>query len=125
MEEVPTHVHPDPIAPDLQSEEGTLGSMDPESVYLFRDPMMVLSCALFVWLPYLDRALIPSDLWQAKLRENDHTYWVTQHASHIETWYQWLLRIRDGPALAAETSMLQEVDDMASVVIQEPPTDPS
>ncbi|KAI5682655.1 hypothetical protein M9H77_03883 [Catharanthus roseus] len=45
-----------------------------------------------------------------------------QHASHVEAWLQWRLRVKDGPALAAETSMLQEVDDMASVVIQQPPT---
>ncbi|KAI5659235.1 hypothetical protein M9H77_28028 [Catharanthus roseus] len=108
---------------------------------------------------------MPSD----QLRGNDHTYWETQHASHIEAWVQWRLCVRDGPALAVEvlsypsdkyitwyrgitrvyignpanrdtrsvgyqpagvdrrmmTSMLQEVDDMASVVIREPPSTPS
>ncbi|KAI5649428.1 hypothetical protein M9H77_35433 [Catharanthus roseus] len=93
----------------------------------------------------------------------------TGSTSHVETWLQWRLRVRDGPALAAEvlsypsdeyiiwywgitqvyignpanrytrsheyqstgvdrrmmTSILHEVDDMASVVIQEPPIDPS
>ncbi|KAI5677522.1 hypothetical protein M9H77_08472 [Catharanthus roseus] len=129
MEEVPTHVHPGPIVPDIFSrqqehcEKGTLGSMDPES---------------FVWFPYLDRGMVPSDLWWAEyipdacdtrldlhwihLRRNDHTYWETHHASHIEAWYQWRLRVRDGPDLDVETSMSQEVDDMASLVIQEPPS---
>ncbi|KAI5654287.1 hypothetical protein M9H77_31474 [Catharanthus roseus] len=59
------------------------------------------------------------------LKENDHTYWVTHHASHVEVWHQWRLGVRDGSALAVETSILQEVDDMASVVIQEPPSSPS
>ncbi|KAI5663732.1 hypothetical protein M9H77_23055 [Catharanthus roseus] len=98
MEEVPTHVHPRPI---VTSEERTVGSRDP---------------ANFIWLSYLNRAL---------LRRNDHTYWGTKHASHIEAWYQWRLRVRDGPVIATETSMLQEVDDMTSMVIQQPPTDPS
>ncbi|KAI5674183.1 hypothetical protein M9H77_14547 [Catharanthus roseus] len=60
-----------------------------------------------------------------KLRGNDHAYWGTQHAIHVEAWYQWRLRVRDGSTLAVETSMLQEVDDMTSVVIQEPPSSPS
>ncbi|KAI5667002.1 hypothetical protein M9H77_16855 [Catharanthus roseus] len=174
MEEVLAHVHPGPIVPDVltrqhehrsgliwsgdhkmcftdlqcrrfgRSEEGTLGSLDFES---------------FVWLPYHDRDLVPSDLWRVEvplicyeiyipdicdtrldlhriqLRGNDHTYWGAQHASHVETWHQWRLRVRDGLALAVEillypndeyirwyrgitqTSMLQEVDDMASVTI--------
>ncbi|KAI5649248.1 hypothetical protein M9H77_35253 [Catharanthus roseus] len=119
MEEVLAHVHPWPIVPD------------------------------FIWLPYLDRALVPSDLWRAEyhypgrvmrqfaraqmvpdacdtrldlhriqLRGNDHTYWGTQHASHIEAWYHYL-------CLILMTSILQEVDDMASIVIQQPPADPS
>ncbi|KAI5666589.1 hypothetical protein M9H77_16442 [Catharanthus roseus] len=91
------------------------------------------------------------DLYRIQLRRNDHTYWKTQHASHVEAWVQRRLRVRDGPALAIKvyisnpanrdtrsvryqpigvdrrmmTSMLQEVDDMASMVIQEPPSSPS
>ncbi|KAI5671600.1 hypothetical protein M9H77_11964 [Catharanthus roseus] len=96
------------------------------------------------------------DLHRIQLKGNDHTYWGTQHAIHLDAWYQWRLRVRDGPAIAVEassypvmntsdvnrdtrshgyqpagvdrsmmTSMLQEVDDMASVVIQEPPSSPS
>ncbi|KAI5654399.1 hypothetical protein M9H77_31586 [Catharanthus roseus] len=172
MEEVPAHVHPSPIVPDVltrqhehqsgliwsgghetcftdlqcrrfgrnifQCEEGILGSMDLES---------------FVWLPYHDRDLVPSDLWRAEvplicyevveyhypgsiqLKGNDHTCRGTQHASHVEAWHQWRLRVRVCPALAVEvlsypndeyirwyrgitrTSMLQEVDDRASVTI--------
>ncbi|KAI5672650.1 hypothetical protein M9H77_13014 [Catharanthus roseus] len=37
MEEVSVHMHPGPIVTDLQSEEGTIGSMDSESVHRFRD----------------------------------------------------------------------------------------
>ncbi|KAI5683821.1 hypothetical protein M9H77_05049 [Catharanthus roseus] len=55
-----------------------------------------------------------------QLRENDHTYWATQHASHVEVWHQWQLPVRDGPVFAVE-----EVDDMASVVVQEPLSSPS
>ncbi|KAI5656678.1 hypothetical protein M9H77_25471 [Catharanthus roseus] len=119
MEEVLAHVHPGPIVPD------------------------------FIWLPNLDRVLVPSDLvplsrtydapvaWaqmvpdacdtpldlhQIQLRGNDHTYWETQHASHIEA-------CTSGDfiylCLIWTAFMLQEVDDMASVVIQQPPTDPS
>ncbi|KAI5673390.1 hypothetical protein M9H77_13754 [Catharanthus roseus] len=29
------------------------------------------------------------DLHRIQLRGNDHTYWGTQHASHVEAWYQW------------------------------------
>ncbi|KAI5659777.1 hypothetical protein M9H77_28570 [Catharanthus roseus] len=42
------------------------------------------------------------DLHQIQLRRNDHTYWGTQHAIHLDTWYQWRLRIRDAPAVTAE-----------------------
>ncbi|KAI5681616.1 hypothetical protein M9H77_02844 [Catharanthus roseus] len=42
------------------------------------------------------------DLHRIRLRGNDHTYWGTHHASHIEALDQWRLRVRDGPALAAE-----------------------
>ncbi|KAI5674117.1 hypothetical protein M9H77_14481 [Catharanthus roseus] len=89
---------------------------------------------------------------------------VTQHASHVEVWHQWRLRVRDGPILAVivlsypndeyirwyqgitrvhiENSgnrdtrsigyqpagvdkRMMEIDDMVSVVIQEPPSSPS
>ncbi|KAI5672158.1 hypothetical protein M9H77_12522 [Catharanthus roseus] len=43
---------------------------------------------------------LPSD--QIQLRGNDHTYWGTQHASHVKAWDQWRPRLRDGPALAIE-----------------------
>ncbi|KAI5653836.1 hypothetical protein M9H77_31023 [Catharanthus roseus] len=76
----------------------------------------------FVWLPYHDRGLVPSDLWPAEsyslyildacdarldlhriqLKGNDHTYWGTQHASHVEVWHQGRLRVRDVPVLATE-----------------------
>ncbi|KAI5675703.1 hypothetical protein M9H77_06653 [Catharanthus roseus] len=37
-----------------------------------------------------------------QLIKNDHTYWGTQHASHIEVWHQRRLHIRDGPVLVVE-----------------------
>ncbi|KAI5668991.1 hypothetical protein M9H77_18844 [Catharanthus roseus] len=93
-----------------------------------------------------------------QLRRNDHTYWATQHASHVEAWVQWRLHVRDGSALAVEVlsyssdeyirwyrgitrvyignpanrdtrsfgyQLAGDVDDMSSVVIQEPPSSPS
>ncbi|KAI5652290.1 hypothetical protein M9H77_29477 [Catharanthus roseus] len=104
------------------------------------------------------------NLHRIQLRRNDHTYWETQHSSHVEAWYQWRLSVRDGPALAVEIlsypndeyirwyrgitrvyirnptncdtrsvgyqlagvdRRMMEVDDMASVVIQEQPSSPS
>ncbi|KAI5658894.1 hypothetical protein M9H77_27687 [Catharanthus roseus] len=70
----------------------------------------------FVWLPYHDRGLVPSDLWTSRgpthmLRDseispsrtgNNHTYWETQHVSHVEVWHQWRQHIRDDPVLPVE-----------------------
>ncbi|KAI5658224.1 hypothetical protein M9H77_27017 [Catharanthus roseus] len=42
------------------------------------------------------------DLHWIQLRRNDHTYWGIQHAIHLNTWYQWRLRVRDAPAVATE-----------------------
>ncbi|KAI5680724.1 hypothetical protein M9H77_01951 [Catharanthus roseus] len=42
------------------------------------------------------------DLNRIQLRGNDNTYWRTQHAIHLDAWYQWRLRVRDGPTVAAE-----------------------
>ncbi|KAI5662621.1 hypothetical protein M9H77_21944 [Catharanthus roseus] len=73
---------------------------------------------MIVWLPYHDHCLVPSDLWRTEvplicyeiveyqypghLRGNDHIYWETQHASHVEAWHQCRLRVRDGLTLAVE-----------------------
>ncbi|KAI5653773.1 hypothetical protein M9H77_30960 [Catharanthus roseus] len=109
------------------------------------------------------------DLQRIQLRGNDNTYWGTHHAVHLDAWYQWRFRVRDGPTVAVEalsypsdeyirgyrgitrvcignpanrdtrahryqpaavdrrmmTSMFKEVDDMASVVIREPPSSSS
>ncbi|KAI5666599.1 hypothetical protein M9H77_16452 [Catharanthus roseus] len=46
------------------------------------------------------------DLHRIQLRGNDHTYWGTQHASHVEAWHQWQLRVNDGPALAVKVLSL-------------------
>ncbi|KAI5678591.1 hypothetical protein M9H77_09541 [Catharanthus roseus] len=79
------------------------------------------------------------DLYRIQLRGNDHTYWETHHASHIEAWG--ITRVYIGNPANRDTrshgyqpagvdrrmitSMLPEVDDMASVVIQQPHADPS
>ncbi|KAI5648624.1 hypothetical protein M9H77_34629 [Catharanthus roseus] len=183
MEEVPAHVHPGPIVPDVLSRQhehrsGLIWSGDHETCYtdlqcrrfgrnLFQIRLTLLLLLAqygayyltFIWLSYLDRALVPSDLWRAKVLlicyeiVEYHYPWRTQHAIHLDGWYQWLLRIRDGPAVAAEAlsypsdeyirwyrgitrvyignppagmdRRMMEVDDMASVVIQEPPSSPS
>ncbi|KAI5672784.1 hypothetical protein M9H77_13148 [Catharanthus roseus] len=58
------------------------------------------------------------DLYRIQLRGNDHTYWGTQHASHIEAWHQWRLRVRDGPALAVEVlSYLNDDGDTGATYI--------
>ncbi|KAI5678031.1 hypothetical protein M9H77_08981 [Catharanthus roseus] len=58
---MPTHVHLGPIVTDVQSEEGTIGSIDPESIHWFRDRR--LSNPARPWIYFL-------------------TYWRT-HASRL------------------------------------------
>ncbi|KAI5658851.1 hypothetical protein M9H77_27644 [Catharanthus roseus] len=73
------------------------------------------------------------DLHRIQLRGNDHTNWGKQHASHYIRWYRGITQVCiSNPANHdtlshgyQPTFILQEVNDMASVVIQEPPTDPS
>ncbi|KAI5654276.1 hypothetical protein M9H77_31463 [Catharanthus roseus] len=68
--------------------------------------------------PVCWRILRPSALTIGVVIGNDHTYWATQHASHVEVCHQWRQHIRDGP-------VLPEVDDMATGVIQGPPSSPT
>ncbi|KAI5664910.1 hypothetical protein M9H77_24233 [Catharanthus roseus] len=42
------------------------------------------------------------DLYWIQLRGNDNTSWGTHHAIHLDAWYQWRLRVKDGLAVAAE-----------------------
>ncbi|KAI5666724.1 hypothetical protein M9H77_16577 [Catharanthus roseus] len=84
------------------------------------------------------------DLYRIQLRENDHTYWETQHASHVLSypsdeyirWYRGITWVYIGNPANRDTRSvgyqpvgverrMMEVDDMASVVIQEPPSSPS
>ncbi|KAI5673744.1 hypothetical protein M9H77_14108 [Catharanthus roseus] len=120
MEEVSAHVYPGPIVPDVLSRQhkhrsSLIWSGDHETCFtdlqcrrfgrnLFQCYSTAL-CRLFVWLPYLDRALVLSDLWQAE---------IPLICFEIVEYHY--------PEL---TFMSQEVDDMASVVIQEPPSSPS
>ncbi|KAI5659187.1 hypothetical protein M9H77_27980 [Catharanthus roseus] len=39
------------------------------------------------------------DLHRIQLRGNDNTFWVTQHAIHVDVWNQWRVRVRDGPVV--------------------------
>ncbi|KAI5673938.1 hypothetical protein M9H77_14302 [Catharanthus roseus] len=86
------------------------------------------------------------DLHRIQLRGNDHTYWGTQHASHVDVlsypndeyirWYRGITRVYIGNPANRDTRSvgyqpiglnrrMMELDDMASVVIQEPPSSPS
>ncbi|KAI5656853.1 hypothetical protein M9H77_25646 [Catharanthus roseus] len=137
MEEVPAHIHSGPIVPDVLSRQhehrssliwsgnhetqlctAALGGVRQiggalvllqiwawSRIPAFRpqlitdvqtDPLAPLGA---IWCTSFDCSQLPT---HTLLRENDNTYWGTQYASHVE-----------------------EVDDMALVVIQEPPTDPS
>ncbi|KAI5664969.1 hypothetical protein M9H77_24292 [Catharanthus roseus] len=139
MEEVPTHVNPGPIVSDVLTRQhehrsGLIWNGDHETqlctaplggarqiggalviiqIWVWsripvlwpqlmtdvqadpRAPLGAISCTSF------DCSQMPT---HTLFRGNDHTYWGTQHASTVEA------------------SMLQEVDDMASVMIQEPPS---
>ncbi|KAI5659636.1 hypothetical protein M9H77_28429 [Catharanthus roseus] len=92
--QVQAHVHPGPIVPDVLTRQhehrsGLIWSGDHETCFTN------LQCRCF-----------NHNLFQcyntALHRGNDHTYWATQHASHVNVWHQWQLRVRDGPALAVE-----------------------
>ncbi|KAI5666643.1 hypothetical protein M9H77_16496 [Catharanthus roseus] len=86
MEEVSSHVHPGPIVPDAvvhgsfggcTTDRGSLNhSIDLGVVaYTCIAASTDFGCSgrpscsfwryIFIWLPYLDRALVPSDLWRA------------------------------------------------------------
>ncbi|KAI5662816.1 hypothetical protein M9H77_22139 [Catharanthus roseus] len=120
MEEVLVHVHPGPVVPDVLSRQHEhksclIWSGDHEMCYtdlqcrhfgrnLFQCYGTVPR-RLFIWLPYYDRPLVPSDLWRAEV--------PLIYYEIVEYHYP------------GRTSMLQEVDDMASVVIQEPSSSPS
>ncbi|KAI5680722.1 hypothetical protein M9H77_01949 [Catharanthus roseus] len=86
MEEVPAYVHPGPIVLDFLTRQhehrsGLIWSGDHETCFID------LQCRRF-----------SRNLFQ----RNDHTYWATQHASHVEVWHQWRLCIKDAPVLAIE-----------------------
>ncbi|KAI5658711.1 hypothetical protein M9H77_27504 [Catharanthus roseus] len=147
MEEVPAHVHPGPIVPDILTRQhehrsGLIWSGDHETCItnlqcrrfgrnLFQSystapcrecttdrgspcpssdlGLVAYSCIAalatpFVWLPDHDHSLVKSDMWRAEntIERNDHTYWGTHHASHLEVWYQWRQHIRDGTVLPVE-----------------------
>ncbi|KAI5672819.1 hypothetical protein M9H77_13183 [Catharanthus roseus] len=205
MEEVPAHVHPEPIVLDALSRQhehrsGLIWSGDHEMCYtdlqcrrfgqnLFQcysmAPRRLLCMAALGGARQIRRALVLVQIWacsriptlrpqliteiqanplaplgacdtrldlhRIQLRGNDHIYWGTQHAIHLDAWYQWRLRYirwyrgitqvyignlvnRDTRSHGYQpvgvdgrmmTSMLQEVNDVASVVIREPPSSPS
>ncbi|KAI5681249.1 hypothetical protein M9H77_02476 [Catharanthus roseus] len=129
IEEVPAHVHLGLIVPDVLTRQhehrsGLIWSGDHETCFtdlqcrcFGRNLFQSYSTASYSGVS-LSRACdasfalaqhIPNacdtrlDLHRTQLRGNDHTYWRTQHASHVEVWHQWRLRIRDGPVLAVES----------------------
>ncbi|KAI5648267.1 hypothetical protein M9H77_34272 [Catharanthus roseus] len=104
MEEVPAHVHPGPIVPDVLSRQhehrsGFIWIGDHETLQIWAwsciptlqpqliteiqaDPLAPLGAIWctsfdyqldfmpsdqFIWLPYYDRPLVPSDLWRAEV----------------------------------------------------------
>ncbi|KAI5649686.1 hypothetical protein M9H77_35691 [Catharanthus roseus] len=92
-----------------------------------------LICALFIWLPYYDRPLVPSDLWRAEVPLICYEIVEYHYPGHVMLQFARAQMVPDacdtrlptGVDRRMITSMLQEVDDMASVVIQEPPSSPS
>ncbi|KAI5671895.1 hypothetical protein M9H77_12259 [Catharanthus roseus] len=94
------HVELDPCAP--------LGAMWCTSF----DLSQLLTHVLLTYRDQLN--FIPSDqpvpaacdtrliLHRLQLKGNDHTYWATEQATHVEVWNQWRQYIRDGLLLPIE-----------------------
>ncbi|KAI5676656.1 hypothetical protein M9H77_07606 [Catharanthus roseus] len=105
----------------------------------------------FIWLPYLERALVPSDMWWAEVPlicyeiveyhyPGDGPAIASEVLSYPSDeyirWYRGITRVYIGSPANCDTSSreyqpagvnrrMMEVDDMASVVIHQPPTVPS
>ncbi|KAI5673978.1 hypothetical protein M9H77_14342 [Catharanthus roseus] len=77
------------------------------------------------------------DLHRLQLRGNDHTYWVTEHATNVEMVSKYHVSLQRNPACCDTrkfghhsagvdkrmmTSLLQEVDDMITGVLEGPPS---
>ncbi|KAI5683131.1 hypothetical protein M9H77_04359 [Catharanthus roseus] len=122
-----TDVQDDPLAPlsAIWCISFDCSQLLTHTLVTYRDQLDCMLSNQFVWLPYHDRGLVPSNLWRAEIRGNGHTYWGTQHASHVEIWHKWRLHIRDGPTLTVEVlsypsdkyirwiqKITREVDDM-------------
>ncbi|KAI5671449.1 hypothetical protein M9H77_11813 [Catharanthus roseus] len=102
MEEVPAHVHPGPIVPDVLSRQhehrsDLIWSGDYETCYTdlqcrrFRwNLFQCYSTAPRVMRQFARAQMVPDacdtrlDLHQIQVRWNDHTYWGTQHAIHLD-----------------------------------------
>ncbi|KAI5659970.1 hypothetical protein M9H77_28763 [Catharanthus roseus] len=104
MEEVPAHVHPGPIVLDVLTRQhehrfGLIWSGDHETCFtdlqcrrFGRNLFQCYSTAphkrvirQFARTQHiLDTCDTRLDLHRIQLRGNDHTYWGTQHASHVE-----------------------------------------
>ncbi|KAI5656652.1 hypothetical protein M9H77_25445 [Catharanthus roseus] len=113
MEEVPAHVHPGPIVPDVltrQDEYRYKVKKEPLEAWILReftgsesDDDLILHARgfilffEFVWLSYHDCGLVPSDLWQAEVPLK--CFEIVEYHHHG-----------------------REVDDMATEVIQGPPS---
>ncbi|KAI5667392.1 hypothetical protein M9H77_17245 [Catharanthus roseus] len=97
IEEVPAHVHPGPIVLDVLTRQHEHRS---ELIWSGDHEM----CFTDLQFRCFGRNLFQcySTAPRRLLRENDHTYWGTQHASHVEVKHQRRLHIKDGSALAVE-----------------------
>ncbi|KAI5663010.1 hypothetical protein M9H77_22333 [Catharanthus roseus] len=104
MQEVPAHMHLGPIVPDVLSRQHEHRSdliWSPDHKTCYTD----LQCGRFgrnlfqcystaprrrVMRQFARAHMVPDacetrlDLHRVQIRGNDHTYWGTQHASHIE-----------------------------------------
>ncbi|KAI5678467.1 hypothetical protein M9H77_09417 [Catharanthus roseus] len=147
MEEVPAHVHPGPLNLHVLTRHGNHETCitNLQKIPLICYEIMEYNFSRCVMRQFARDHLTSAscdtrlDLHKIQLRENEHTYWGTHHASRVEVWHQgdsilgmalsWQLRIYhspgtstlDGIRISHEctseiqqiTSMVQEVDDMA------------
>ncbi|KAI5677603.1 hypothetical protein M9H77_08553 [Catharanthus roseus] len=83
-------------------------SLVPSDLWWVEVPLICYEIVEYNYSGRVMRQLFPDavdtclGLHEIQLRGNDNTSWVTQHAIDIDTWNQWRVRVRDGPAVAVE-----------------------
>ncbi|KAI5674017.1 hypothetical protein M9H77_14381 [Catharanthus roseus] len=62
-------VQPTPLAPlgAIQCTSFDCSQLPTHTLVTYRDQLDFMSSDQFVWLPYLDRALVPSNMWRAEV----------------------------------------------------------